>query len=81
MSRIQRPGPAPIVQGPESSVQFLRVESRNSGMPNKFRNHFNFKFEFVSTDIILRHRKEIDIKKSSSGEISPAVIKGTLMQI
>ena len=37
---------------------------------DKFRNSFNFKFEFVSTDIILRYINEIDIKKSSSGEIS-----------
>ena len=81
MSRIQRPDPASIVQGPESGVQFLRVEPRNSGMPDKFRNHFNFKSEFVSTDIILRHRNEIDIKKSSSREISPAAVKDTLMQI
>ena len=42
---------------------------------DKFRNSFNFKFEFVSADIILRYINEIDIKKSSSGEISPAIIK------
>ena len=42
---------------------------------DKFRNSFNFKFEFVSTDIVLRCINEIDIKKSSSGEISPAIIK------
>ena len=35
---------------------------------DKFRKSFNFKFEFVSIDIILRHVNEIDIKrKSSSG--------------
>ena len=44
---------------------------------DKFRNSysFNFKFGFVSTDIVLRYINEIDIKKSSSGEISPAIIK------
>ena len=42
---------------------------------DKFRNSFSFKFEFVSTDIVLRCINEIDIKKSSSGEISPAIIK------
>ena len=42
---------------------------------NKFRNTFSFKFEFASTDIVLRCINEIDIKKSSSGEISPAIIK------
>ena len=31
--------------------------------------------EFVSADKILRYINEIDIKKSSSGEISPAIIK------
>ena len=41
----------------------------------KFRNSYNFKSEFVSTDIVLRCIREIDIKKSSSGEISPAIIK------
>ena len=29
----------------------------------KFRNSFNVKFEFVSTDIVLRYINEIDIKK------------------
>ena len=33
------------------------------------------KFEFVSANIILRYINEIDTKKSSSGEISPAIIK------
>ena len=42
---------------------------------DKFRNSFNFKFEFVSADIVLRGINAIDIKKSSSGEISPAIIK------
>ena len=42
---------------------------------NKFRKSFSFKFEFVSADKILRYINEIDIKKSSSGEISPAIIK------
>ena len=41
----------------------------------KFRKSFSFKFEFVSADKILRYINEIDIKKSSSGEISPAIIK------
>ena len=40
---------------------------------------FNFKFEFVSTDIrlytVLRYTNEIDCKKGSGGEISPAIIK------
>ena len=40
-----------------------------------FRNSFSFKFEFVSTDIVLRCINEINIKKSSSAEISPAIIK------
>ena len=35
----------------------------------------NFKFEFVSADIVLRCINEIDIKKSSNGEMSPAIIK------
>ena len=39
----------------------------------KFRNSFNCKFEFVSTD--MRCVNETEIKKSSSGEISPAIIK------
>ena len=38
-------------------------------------NSLNFRFEFVSTDIVLRKINEIDSKKSSSGEISPAIIK------
>ena len=42
---------------------------------DKFRNSFSFKFELVPTDIVLRCINEIDIKKSSSGEISPAIIK------
>ena len=40
-----------------------------------FRNSFSFKFEFVSTDIVLRCINEINIKKSSIAEISPAIIK------
>ena len=40
---------------------------------DKFRNSFNCNFEFVST--LLRWINEIDIKKSSSGEISPTIIK------
>ena len=42
---------------------------------DKFRNSFNFKFEFDSTDIVLRCINEIDIKKDSSGDISTAIIK------
>ena len=42
---------------------------------DKFRNSFNFKFAFASTDIVLRYINETDIKKISSGEISPAIIK------
>ena len=44
-------------------------------MKDKFRKSFSFKLEFVSADKILRYINEIDIKKSSSGEISPAIIK------
>ena len=40
---------------------------------DKLRNFFKLKFEFVST--VLRHINKIDIKKSSSREISPAIIK------
>ena len=42
---------------------------------DKLNNFFKLKFEFVSTDIVLRHINKIDIKKSSSREISPAIIK------
>ena len=38
-------------------------------------NSFNFKFEFVSTDIVFRYINEIDIKRSSNEEISPVIIK------
>ena len=41
----------------------------------KFRKSFSFKFKFVSADKILRYINEIDIKKSSSREISPVIIK------
>ena len=44
-------------------------------MKDKFTKSFSLKFEFVSADNILRYINEIDIKKSSSGEISPAIIK------
>ena len=44
-------------------------------MKVKFRKSFSFTFEFVSADKILRYINETDIKKSSSGEISPAFIK------
>ena len=42
---------------------------------DKFRNSFNFKYEFISTDIILRYINKIDSRKSSSGEIFPVIIK------
>ena len=42
---------------------------------DKFRNSFNFKYEFVSTDIVLRYINKIDSRKSSSGEIFPVIIK------
>ena len=44
-------------------------------MKDKFRKSFNFKFEFVSANMILIYINEIDLKESSSGEISPAIIK------
>ena len=42
---------------------------------DKSRNSFNFKLEFVFTHIVLTCINETDIKKCSSGEISPAIIK------
>ena len=42
---------------------------------DKLRNSFNFKFKFVSTEIVLTCINETNIKKNSSGEISPAIIK------
>lgn len=44
-------------------------------MKDTFTNSFNFKFELASTDIVWRYINETDNKKSSSGKISPAIIK------
>ena len=56
-------------------IKYFSNHSSIKTIKDRFRNSFNFKFEFVSTDIFLTCINEIDIKKSSSGEISPAIIK------
>ena len=56
-------------------IKYFNNHSSIKTIKDKFRNSFSFKFEFVSTDKILRCINQIDIKKSSSEEISPAIIK------
>ena len=56
-------------------IKYFSYHPSIKTIKDKFRNSFNFKFEFVFTNIVLRCMNEIDIKKSSSGEISPAITK------
>ena len=41
---------------------------------DKYRNFFNFKFELVSTDQVIKFIDEIDCNKSSSGDIPAKII-------
>ena len=56
-------------------IKFFNYHPSIKTIKDKFKKSFSFKFEFVSAYKILRCINEIDIKKSSSGEISPAIIK------
>ena len=49
-------------------IKYFHNHPGIKAIKNKFRNSFNFKFEFVSTNIVLRSINEIDIKESSCGE-------------
>ena len=42
---------------------------------DKYQNVFNFKFELVSTDQIIKFIDKIDFNQSSSGDISVKFIK------
>ena len=42
---------------------------------DKHQNPFNFKFELVSTDQVIKFIDEIDCNKSSSGDIPAKIIK------
>ena len=42
---------------------------------DKYQNSFNFKFELVSTDQVIKFIDEIDFNKSSSGDIPAKIIK------
>ena len=42
---------------------------------NKYQNSFNFKFELVSTDQVIKFIDEINCNKSSSGDIPAKTIK------
>ena len=42
---------------------------------DKYQNSFNFKFELVSTDQVIKFIDEIDCNKSSSGDIPAKIIK------
>ena len=42
---------------------------------DKYQNSFNFKFELVSTDQVIKFINEIDCNKSSSGDIPAKIIK------
>ena len=42
---------------------------------DKFQNSFNFKFELVSTDQVIKFIDEIDCNKSSSSDIPAKIIK------
>ena len=42
---------------------------------DKYQNSFNFKFELVSTDQVIKFIDEIDCNKSSSGDIAANIIK------
>ena len=55
--------------------------SINKIIKDKFRNSFNYKFEFVFTDIVLRYINEIDSKTSSSRETSSAIINSAKKEI
>ena len=41
---------------------------------DKYQNSFNFKFELVSTDQVIKFIDEIDCNKSSSGDIPAKII-------
>ena len=41
---------------------------------DKYQNPFNFKFELVSTDQVIKFIDEIDCNKSSSGDIPAKII-------
>ena len=56
-------------------IKYLNNHPSIKTIKDKFRKSFNFKFEFVSANMILIYINEIDLKESSSGEISPAIIK------
>ena len=56
-------------------IKYFHNHQSIKTIKDKFRKSFNFKSEFVSADIILRYINEIDIKKSSSGETPPVIIK------
>ena len=66
--------PQNCLDGTEKIMYFNHHPSMKT-IKHKFRNSFNFKFEFVSTDIVVRYLNEDDNKKSSSGETSHAIIK------
>ena len=42
---------------------------------DKYQNFFNFKFELVSTDQVIKFVDEIDCNKISSGDIPAKIIK------
>ena len=42
---------------------------------DKYQNSFNFKFERVSTDQVIKFIDEIDCNKSLSGDIPAKIIK------
>ena len=57
------------------NIKYFNNQPSIKTIKDKFRKSFRFKFEFVSVDKVLRYINEIDISKSSSEEISPAIIK------
>ena len=56
-------------------IKFFNNHPSIKVIKDKFKNYFDFKFEFVSTDIILKYINEIDSEKSSSAEIFLAIVK------
>ena len=56
-------------------IRYFNSHPSIKTIKDKIWKSFSFKFEFVSADKVLRYINEIDIKKSSSGELYLAIIK------
>ena len=53
----------------------IRATKNLEGIKDKYQNFFNFKFELVRTDQVIKFIDEIDCNKTSSGDIPAKIIK------